>query len=102
MLLNGPPVLFLAGCGVVVSIVAISLVNMKTKASVHVATVTALIFIVSILYGDVFLFFLLFIPLIIWSRVITKRHSLKEALMGGLVGVLLTLLVYVAIKALVV
>lgn len=102
MLLNGPPVLFLAGCGVLLSIIAISIVNLKMKASVHVATVTALIFIVSILYGDVFLFFLLCIPLIIWSRVITKRHSLHEALVGCLVGVVLTLMVYVAIKALLV
>lgn len=102
LLLNGPPVLFLAGCGILLSIVAISIVNLKLKASVHVATVTALIFIVSILYGDIFLFFLLFVPLIIWSRIVTKRHSLQEALVGGSVGVLLTLIVYIAIKALIV
>ena len=102
LLLDGPPVLFLAGCGVLLSIVAITIVNLKIKASVHVATVTALIFIVSILYGDAFLFFLLFIPLIIWSRIVTKRHTMQEAVIGGSVGVILTLIVYVAIKLLIV
>lgn len=100
MLLDGPPVLFLAGCGVLLSILAISVVNLKIKASVHVATVTALIFIVSILYGDAFLLFLLVIPVIIWSRVVTKRHTLPEAVVGGAVGVILTLIVYIAIKLL--
>lgn len=98
MLLDGPPVLFLAGCGVLLSILSISIVNLKIKASVHVATVTALIFIVSILYGDAFLLFLLVIPVIIWSRVVTKRHTLPEAVVGGTVGVVLTLIVYIAIK----
>jgi len=100
LLLNGPPVLFLAGCGVLLSIAAISIVNMKIKASVHVATVTALIFIVSILYGDMYLLFLLAIPLIIWARVVMKRHTFQEALVGGTMGVILTLIVYVAIKIL--
>lgn len=100
ILLNGPAVLFLAGCGVLLSIIVVSLVNLKIKASVHVATVTALIFIVSILYGDFFFFFLLTIPLIIWSRIVMKRHTFQEAIIGGSVGVLLTLIVYVAIKLL--
>lgn len=100
LLLNGPPVLFLAGCGVLLSVAVISLVNLKVKASVHVATVTALIFIVSILYGDFYLIFLLTIPLIIWSRVSIKRHTLQEALIGGSIGLMLTLLVYIAIKVL--
>lgn len=101
-LLSGPPVLFLAGCGVLLSIVAISLVNTKVKASVHVATVTALILIVSILYSDALLLLLFFIPLVIWSRVATKRHTVQEALVGGSVGIILTLIVYIAIKAFVV
>lgn len=100
LLLNGPPVLFLAGCGVLLSIGVISLVNLKIKASVHVATVTALIFIVSILYGDLYLLFLFTIPLIIWSRVVIKRHTLSEALIGGAIGLMLTLSVYLAIKVL--
>lgn len=100
LLLNGPAVLFLAGCGILLSIVVVSLVNTKIKASVHVATVTALIFIVSILYGDMFLFLLLAIPLIIWSRIVVKRHTFQEAIVGGSIGVLLTLIVYVAIKLL--
>lgn len=98
MLLNGPAVLFLAGCGVLLSIIVVSMVNLKIKASVHVATVTALIFIVSILYGDFYLLFLLAIPLIIWSRIVVKRHTLQEAIVGGSIGVLLTMIVYVAIK----
>lgn len=100
LLLNGPAVLFLAGCGILLSIIVVSIVNLKIKASVHVATVTALIFIVSILYGDAFLFLILLIPLIIWSRIVVKRHTFQEALVGGLIGVLLTLLVYIAIKLL--
>ncbi len=96
--LQGPPILFFAITGILVGVIIFSLINLRIKASLHVASSSALIFILSILYGGNFLFLLLLIPLIAWSRVKLKRHSLSEATVGGIFGVLITLCMYLVLK----
>jgi hypothetical protein len=97
-LLKGPPVLFIAVGGLILGLIVLAEINQKIKASIHVATISAIITSGAILYGGIFLLALLLIPLIAWSRVKTKRHTFKEAVAGGIFGVVFTIMIYMAME----
>lgn len=94
VLFQAPYLMIIVTCGILVGIGVVSLINKKVKASIHVATMTALALTVAIGYGGYFYILLLLIPLLIWARVKTKRHTLTEAVTGSIVGALLSLSVY--------
>ncbi|HZE86684.1 MAG TPA: hypothetical protein VE090_00615 [Methylomirabilota bacterium] len=96
--LHGPFILFTLAFGIILGIAVVSIINKRIKASVHVATITALIWAVAIGYGGYYLFLLLLIPLVAWSRLATKRHTLSEIFVGAGVGSFLSLSIYVAVK----
>lgn len=98
LFLQGPPILFFAITGILIGVIIFSFINLRIKASLHVASSSALIFILSILYGGNFLLLLVLIPIIAWSRVKLKRHSLSEATVGGTLGVLITLCMYLVLR----
>ncbi len=92
--LDAPPVLFAIAFGIMLGIAVVSIINKRVKASIHVAAVTALILAVAVGFGGYYLFLLFLIPLVVWARLTTKRHSLTEAITGGILGGLLSLSVY--------
>lgn len=94
LLLNGPKILFVAVFATMAGLLAMTIVNKWIKASVHVAAISAFIFSIGIIYGGLYLFGLLIVPLIAWSRVKTKKHTAIEAAVGGVVGILVTMIVY--------
>ncbi len=96
--LQGPVVLFIVLAGVLFSVLVFSFLNTRIKASIHLATVSALIFSLSILYSDVFLLLLILIPIVAWSRIHIKRHTLQETIVGTATGVIVTFLFYVVFK----
>src|SRR3989344_7062012 len=55
--LNGPPVLYIATIGIMLSIFFVSVINTKIKASIHMATITAMI-LIGYRYGMHPIFFL--------------------------------------------
>lgn len=95
--LHGPKILYVAVLGILLGIFCISLINTRLKASIHLATISALITALSILYGGMYLVLLILIPLIVWARVTVKRHTIEEALVGMLAGGLLTFGLYIAL-----
>ncbi len=97
IILNGPVILYLAAFGFILGIFFITVINRKIKASIHVATITALLLIFGFLYGVQPIFFLL-IPVIGWSRVVIKRHTVSEVIVGSIIGGGLTLLMYGVVK----
>lgn len=98
LLLKAPIVLFFLVASVMFSVIVISFINTRIKASIHVATISAIIMAISILQGGVHIYILSLIPLIAWSRVTVKRHTLSETIVGAITGCLLTILVYGIIK----
>ena len=94
VVLRGPFSLFIAVGGVLGSAVTLGFVNRTIKASLHVATVSAFFTVFALLYGGVYVLFLLAIPIVAWSRIVIKRHSLKETVVGCVMGIMLTLIVY--------
>lgn len=97
-LFQGPIILFLALCGIFFSLIVFSLINTKIKASMHVASIAALIFVLSILYNGVHYLILLLIPLIAWSRITIKRHTTSEAIVGGITGICIAVFLFIVFK----
>lgn len=79
--------------GIIFGILIFNLVNYRIKASIHMAVASAFVITVGVLYGWVFsLFILWIIPLVLWARIISKKHSIKEAVLGGILGIGITLI----------
>ncbi|CAN5175994.1 hypothetical protein BH09PAT1_BH09PAT1_7410 [soil metagenome] len=97
---QGPLILFIALSGIFFSIVVFSFINTKIKASLHVASITGLILSFSLLYSGAFFFLLFLIPLIGWSRIKIHRHTRSEVLVGGLMGILIPLVMFLIFKVL--
>jgi len=97
-LLKGPFPLFVVAVGVVVGIILASIINMWIKASLHMATLAALIFSISVVYGGWYSLLLLLFPLVAWARLRLKRHTMQEVIVGGIFGSLLSLIMYILVK----
>jgi len=97
-LLKGPFPLFVVAVGVVVGIILASIINMWIKASLHMATLAALIFSISVVYGGWYSLLLLLFPLVAWARLRLKRHTMQEVIVGGIFGSLLSLIMYILLK----
>lgn len=97
-LFGAPTIMPVTTLGIAIGIIVISIVNTQIKASLHVATVSAFIFALAIVYRGWNVLLLLLIPLVGWARVKTKRHSVPETIVGGALGILLSLSMYAFIK----
>lgn len=98
LLFNGPVSLIVLGIGVLSGAVIMEFINRKLKASVHVAAVSAFMCTLALLYGGVFLLLPIFIPIVAWSRLHMKRHTLSEALVGGVIGAVVTVVLFLVIE----
>jgi len=96
--LHGPFILYILTIGVIVGVSFLSVINRRIKASIHVAAITSLILPVAVSYGHYYLLLLFLIPLVIWARLKTKRHTLPEIMVGGTIGGILSLSIYIATK----
>lgn len=98
LILHGPLILFITTFGIMLGIIIASIINMKVKASVHVAAISGLITSLSIIYKGYYLLLLFLIPIIGWARVKIKRHTVPEVIIGAILGILLSLVMYFVIK----
>lgn len=96
--LNGPKILAVVIVGLIISVLLLSLINMKLKVSIHVATVAALLFALAIIYHGYYYMTLLLIPAVAWARLKIKRHTLPETIVGAILGILLSLGTYLVVK----
>ncbi|MBI4097010.1 MAG: hypothetical protein HY428_01170 [Candidatus Levybacteria bacterium] len=97
-LLGGPYILIVTALGLLFGILVFSIINSRVKASIHVATISALLFTLGIVYSGVYLLLFLLIPLVGWARVKTGRHTVSETIAGSVIGSLLTLFMYIIVK----
>lgn len=98
LILDGPKVLFIALFAIAVGLVVIIVVNRWIKASIHMATFTSVILFIGIIYkGYSYLLFAL-IPLLAWSRIKIKKHTPMETVIGSILGIVITLVVYTISK----
>ncbi len=85
---NGPRSLVYASCMFVAALIVFDIVNTRIKASIHVAAVASLVTGVVYHYGSSAYLLVLLIPLMAWARIVEKRHTLQETIVGGVMGVL--------------
>lgn len=93
-IMHAPRVLFVMAVSLMFGVLVARIVNVRIKASLHVATVAALIIGVVLGFGGSYVFLLPIIPLVGWSRVKLRRHTISETVTGGVVGSLLLLFIY--------
>lgn len=94
LILDGPKILFIGFFALVLGLTAIIIINRWIKASIHLATATAVFLFIGIVYKGYFFFLLALIPLLAWSRVKTKEHTPIETIIGSVLGIVITLIVY--------
>jgi len=98
LVFRGPVSLFLAMVYFVVAVLILAFVNLKIKASIHVGSLTAILISGVYFFGNSFLPFLLFIPVMAWARVIEKRHTVRETVVGALMGSVLAFIGIIVVQ----
>jgi hypothetical protein len=88
---HGPTSLIVASILFVIALIILDVINIRIKASVHVASVAAIVVGIIYLYGGITFYLLAFIPLIAWARVHEKRHTIKEAIVGAACGIVFSM-----------
>jgi len=96
--LKAPQILFIALFGLVFGLISMEFINKVTKASIHVAVIAAFATALTLGFGPIFIFCFALVPLVAWARIKTHNHTKRQTLIGGLMGILITLTVYVIFK----
>lgn len=87
---NGPYTLTAASVCFVLGLIILDIINRKIKASIHVASVSAVVTGVVMAFGGLTYILFFLIPLTAWARVIEKKHAPMETVVGACAGVGLT------------
>lgn len=98
IILDGPKVLFIALFAILLGLAVIIVVNKWVKASIHLATATSVLLFIGIVYRGYFFLLLTLLPLLAWARIKTKEHTLLETVIGSILGIVITLIVYAVTK----
>lgn len=93
-LFSAPFILFFIVWGGILGILATTLINLKIKASIHIEALTAILIVLVKALNISYLIFLL-IPLVAWARIIEKKHTIIETIAGFMLGIILTLIMYI-------
>lgn len=81
--------------GILLGIAGFEIINKHIKASIHVGVASAFVVTLSLLFGShAVLASVWTIPLVSWSRIALKKHTLTEILVGGFFGTAVTLLTF--------
>lgn len=94
LILHGPKILFLAVFAIIFGLITFVITNKWIKASIHVATATAVLLFVGIVYKGYSFLLLTLVPLLAWARIKTKEHTPVETVIGSILGIVVTLIVY--------
>jgi hypothetical protein len=93
--LQAPLILFIAIITLFAGLIVMEIVNRFTKASVHVGVVSAFATSLFLVYGGLFSFSFLLIPLLAWARIKTRNHTKQQTIIGAIVGMAIILVSYV-------
>jgi membrane-associated phospholipid phosphatase len=79
-------VLFTTG---VVAVIVFMVINYYWKISLHTAFITGAVITMVIIFDWKALFSVAFIPLVAWSRIVLKQHTISQVVVGGLLPVVI-------------
>lgn len=92
LLFDAPRNLFLLTLSMGLASAAVALITLLWKASAHCTVAGHAAAAALLLLGPVGVVFLLALPFVIWSRVVTRAHTLPQTLAGAAVGAALATL----------
>ncbi len=98
LILNGPKILFIGFFVLLLGLITIVIINRWINASVHLATATSVLLFIGIVYKGYYFLFLALIPILAWARIKMKEHTLPETIIGTILGIVITLIVYIVSK----
>jgi len=99
MWLFAAPLLIIAlGAAALFQVGIMFLINMRWKISAHAASMAVFITLLVYLFGRPMLPSTVGIPLMVWSRVSLRRHTLLQTLAGSALGVIVLVLCLLAIQ----
>jgi len=95
LLLGAPKLILIVIATAVLQLFFMLLITLKWKISGHCTAVTGLVVLALALFGENLLPLTLLIPLVAWSRVRLKRHTLSQTVAGAFMGgVIVSTLLY--------
>lgn len=81
--------------GTLIGVILFTIANHLFKISIHSGAVCAFVISVGIMYGiNIFFAVVWILPLMIWARIILKKHTLIEAISGGTLCGIITVITY--------
>ena len=93
IVIGAPKVLFFGIFALMGSLLILFMVNKWIKVSIHMAVLVSVLILISLAYKG-YLFLFLFVPLLAWARVKAKEHTILEVIYGGVLGIMLTFVIY--------
>jgi len=75
-------------------IISFMFINLRWKISLHTAFITALATVLYILYGLISVITVVLIPLVAWSRIELKQHTIVQVITGALLGNIILVVVF--------
>ena len=97
-LFHAPAILIVGAITIIIGFIVLGIVNMFTKASGHLAVLSAFLTFLVLVEGWQFILGFLLLPVLAWARIKTKNHTLLQTILGTLVGSLTILAIYVIVK----
>jgi len=91
---NGPKIIFVGLATLFFGIILAEIINTKVKASMHLAIFVGFATAMGILYGGPSWILFLFTPIVAWSRLVLKRHTPREVVVGTIFGIAVVLIAY--------
>jgi putative transposase len=85
---HAPKDLFIGIITIFALLIVFGIVNKFIKASGHVGMLAAIITLFVFKGGPIYLWGFILVPILAWSRIKIKRHTLKEVIAGLIVGIL--------------
>lgn len=86
LLLGAPKLILIVIATAVLQLFFMLLITLRWKISGHCTAVAGLIVLALALFGEDLLPFTLLIPLVAWSRIRLKRHTLAQTIAGSFMG----------------
>lgn len=86
VLLGAPKLIPVVIATAVIQLLFILLITLKWKISGHCSAIAGIVVLALALYGDILLPLVLLIPVVAWSRIMLKRHTLGQTVAGTMLG----------------
>ena len=87
-LIGAPKLILVVIAAAIIQLLCILLITLKWKVSGHATAISGLAVLALALFGENVAPLILLIPLVAWSRIRLKRHTLAQTIAGAFIGII--------------